>query len=235
LTRDYSLYEIDAIFKRVRSNCQPSKDETASYQSAMLLELCRMNHARGWTQQLHFGVLRNNNHRMFNLLGPDTGYDSIGDFNHAASLSSFLNRLDLEGSLARTVLYNCNPADNAVMATMLGNFQEGPDRGKLQFGSGWWFLDQKQGMEAQMNDLSSMGLISTFIGMTTDSRSFLSFPRHEYFRRILCNLFGNDIRKGLIPDDMDLTGGIIQNICYFNVRHYLGFDARQEIQTSNPM
>jgi glucuronate isomerase len=184
-----------------------------------------MDHARNWTQQFHVGALRNNNARMLRQLGPDTGWDSIGDFPQGRALSTFLDRLDSSDQLAKTILYNLNPADNELMATMIGNFQDGTVAGKVQWGSGWWFLDQKDGMEKQLNALSNMGLISKFVGMLTDSRSFLSYPRHEYFRRVLCNLFGNDVENGELPHDMELLGGIIENICYYNAKQYFGFDA----------
>jgi glucuronate isomerase len=160
---------------------------------------------------------------MLAKLGPDTGFDSIGDFSQAFALSKFLNELDSINQLAKTILYNLNPSDNEVFATMIGNFNDGSVKGKIQFGSGWWFLDQKDGMEAQINTLSNMGLISCFIGMLTDSRSFLSFPRHEYFRRILCNLFGKDMQNGLLPQDEDWIGKIVQDICYFNAKNFFGF------------
>ena len=193
------------------------------FKSFMMLEFARLDHARGWIQQFHYGVLRNNNSRMFEKLGPDTGYDSIGDFKVARNMVKFLNTLAREDKLGKTILYNIHPGDNELIATMLGNFNEGPVAGKIQFGSGWWFLDQKFGMTAQMNALSALGLISKFVGMLTDSRSFLSFPRHEYFRRILCNLFGEDMEKGEIPADFDLVGGIVQDICYNNAKNYFGF------------
>jgi glucuronate isomerase len=182
-----------------------------------------MYHARGWTQQYHLGALRNNSARMMAKLGPDTGFDSIGDFPQAVHLASMLNRLDQEDTLPRTILYNLNPRDNEVMATMIGNFNDGSIRGKMQFGSAWWFLDQKDGMEKQMNALSNMGLLSCFIGMLTDSRSFLSFPRHEYFRRILCNLIGRDVHAGELPNDTEWLGGMVQDICYRNARNYFSF------------
>jgi glucuronate isomerase len=213
--------EISKIFAEARSGIEASPDETAKFKGYMLYRLSLMNHAKGWVQQYHFGVLRNNSSRMFKRLGPDTGYDCMGDFTYAENLVALLDRLDSENSLAKTVLYPINPADNGIVATIIGSFQEGPVKGKLQLGSAWWFLDQKGGMEEQMNTLSLMGLLSTFIGMATDSRSFLSFPRHEYFRRILCNLMGNDIAKGLLPADFNLAGRIIKDICYSNARKYL--------------
>ena len=187
---------------------------------AILFSLCKMYHKKGWVQQFHLGPIRNNNTRIMGLVGVDAGTDSIGDYPQAVNLSQFLNALDQRDQLAKTILYNINPADNEVFATMCGNFNDGSLKGKVQFGSGWWFLDQKQGMENQLNALSNMGLISTFIGMTTDSRSFLSYARHEYFRRILCNLLGSDMEKGLIPNDEEWIGEIVQNISYFNAKVY---------------
>ncbi|HPK71978.1 MAG TPA: glucuronate isomerase, partial [Vicinamibacterales bacterium] len=174
-------------------------------------------------QQYHLGALRNNNTRLRRALGPDTGFDSIGDFEIARPLSRFLDRLDEADRLARTILYNLNPRDNALMATMIGNFQDGTVPGKLQYGSGWWFLDQLDGMTAQMDALSNMGLLSRFVGMVTDSRSFLSYSRHDYFRRLLCNLLGEDVRRGRLPDDRDLLGRLVSNVCFFNARDYFGF------------
>lgn len=213
--------EIEKIFKK-RINDQPlSNTEIEQYKSAMLYELSLIYHELGWVQQYHLGALRNNNARALNALGPDTGWDSIGDWSQAKNLSSFLNRLNETNQLAKTIIYNLNPADNEVMATMIGNFNDGSIKGKIQFGSGWWFLDQKDGMEKQINALSNMGLLSCFIGMLTDSRSFLSFPRHEYFRRILCNIFGSEIEKGELPNDIEWTGKIIQDICYNNAKEFL--------------
>lgn len=187
---------------------------------AILFSLCKMYHKKGWVQQFHLGPIRNNNTRIMGLVGVDAGTDSIGDFPQAVHLSQFLNALDQRDQLAKTILYNINPADNEVFATMCGNFNDGSLKGKVQFGSGWWFLDQKHGMESQLNALSNMGLISTFIGMTTDSRSFLSYSRHEYFRRILCNLLGVDMENGLIPNDEKWIGEIVQNISYYNAKSY---------------
>ena len=189
----------------------------------MLVRLAEMDHEKNWTQQFHVGAIRNNNSRMYRAIGPDTGYDSIGDFDTARAMSAFLDRLESEYKLTRTIVYNLNPRDNELIATMLYNFNDGETPGKMQYGSGWWFLDQKDGMEKQMNTLSNLGLLSHFVGMLTDSRSFLSFPRHEYFRRILCNLVGNDIEKGLLPDLPDLTGRMVENICYYNARNYFRF------------
>lgn len=191
-----------------------------AFMGYILLELCRMYHARGWVQQFHLGPIRNNNSRLNRKLGADSGFDSVGDFPQALQMSRFFDRLDAGDELARTVIYNINPADNEVFASMLGNFNDGSIKGKMQFGSGWWFLDQKDGMEKQLNALSNLGLISTFIGMITDSRSFLSFPRHEYFRRILCNLIGDEMDKGLLPSDEKWMGDILRNISYFNAKEY---------------
>jgi glucuronate isomerase len=220
---DFTSQEINSIFKKVRGGDKLTLTELAKFKSFMLLEFARMDHAKDWVQQFHYGVLRNNNSRMFSKLGPDTGYDSIGDFRVATNLAKFLDKLADEERLAKTILYNINPGDNEMIATMLGNFNEGPVAGKIQFGSGWWFLDQKDGMIRQMNSLSSLGLLSKFVGMLTDSRSFLSFPRHEYFRRILCNLFGTDMENGEIPNDFELVGSIVQDICYNNAKRYFGF------------
>ena len=190
---------------------------------AVLKQLCKMYHKKGWVQQFHLGPLRNNNSRLFTKLGGDSGFDSIGDISQAQNLSAFLNELDKTNELTKTIIYNINPADNEVFAAMTGNFNDGTIKGKVQFGSGWWFLDQLDGMEKQINALSSIGIISTFIGMLTDSRSFLSFPRHEYFRRILCNLFGDEMEKGLLPNDEKWIGKIIQDICYYNAKEYFNF------------
>ena len=186
----------------------------------VLAELCRMYQAKNWVQQFHLGAIRNNNSRLVRLIGSDVGADSIADVSNAQALSTLLNTLDSEDKLAKTVIYNLNPADNEVFATMAGNFNQGPVRGKVQFGAAWWFLDQKDGMEKQLNALSSLGLISTFLGMLTDSRSFLSFSRHAYFRRILCNLFGTEMEKGELPNDEQWVGRIIQDICYYNAKNY---------------
>ena len=191
----------------------------------MLYELAAMNAEKGWVQQFHFGAMRSNNTRMLAALGPDTGFDSIGDLEVARPMARFFDRLDRDGRLAKTILYNLNPADNEVVATMLGNFQDGVTPGKMQFGSGWWFLDQKDGMERQLNALSNLGLLSRFVGMLTDSRSFLSYTRHEYFRRILCNLLGTEIQQGLLPNEMELIGSMVRDICYGNAARYFGFFA----------
>lgn len=211
------------IFKKIRSGGALDVNEQHCFQGAVLAELCKGYHERGWVQQFHIGPIRNNNSRLLKKLGPDTGFDSVGDFSQAVNLSRFLDHLDQSNQLAKTILYNINPADNEVFATMVGNFSDGSTTGKIQWGSGWWFLDQKDGMEKQMNTLSNMGLISQFVGMVTDSRSFLSFPRHEYFRRILCNLFGADMSRGEMPNDINGVGQVIQNICYGNAKNYFKF------------
>ncbi len=222
---DYTESEIKAIFTKVYGGAHLTEVEILKFKSAMMYEFAVMDHEKGWTQQFHYGVIRNNNTRLFNKLGPDTGFDSIGTFNVAKPLSKFLNKLDMEDKLAKTILYNINPSDNDMIATMLGNFQDGTIAGKIQFGSGWWFLDQKVGMEAQMQSLSTLGLLSRFVGMLTDSRSFLSYPRHEYFRRILCNLIGNDVEQGLLPkSEIAWIGQIVENICYNNAKNYFKFD-----------
>jgi glucuronate isomerase len=189
----------------------------------MLVFFGQLDAQRGWTKQLHLGALRNNNTRQFTRIGPDTGFDSIGDYPQAQALSAYLNRLESDHLLPKMVLYNLNPADNYVFASMIGNFQDGTVPGKIQYGSGWWFLDQKEGMEGQISALSNLGLLSRFIGMITDSRSFMSYPRHEYFRRVLCNLIGRDLTQGRLPDDDGLVGAMIQNICYANAKNYLAF------------
>jgi glucuronate isomerase len=220
---DITQAEVKSIFDKVRKGHQPDRKESEKFKYAMLLELAQMDHKNGWVQQFHIGAIRNNNSKLFRQLGPDTGFDSIGDFDVALPLARFLDRLEQKGKLAKTILYNLNPKDNEVFATMLGNFQDGSVPGKIQFGSGWWFLDQKDGMERQLTALSTLGLLSRFVGMLTDSRSFLSYPRHEYFRRILCNLFGNDVEKGELPADLEWIGKIIEDICYYNARDYFGF------------
>lgn len=219
----YTNNEVAIIFKKVRSGKSLSELEILKFKSAMLYDFAVMDFDKGWTQQFHIGAMRNNNAKRFKLLGPDVGFDSIGVYDVAQPMSNFLSRLDTEDKLTKTILYNLNPADNAVMATMLGNFQDGITPGKIQWGSGWWFLDQKNGMIDQMNTLSTLGLLSRFVGMLTDSRSFLSFPRHEYFRRILCNLLGKDIENGEIPNDLPLVGQMVEDICYNNSKNYFNF------------
>lgn len=216
----YTQSEVESIFKKVRGGKELQPLEIQKFKSAMLYESAVMDYEKGWVQQYHIGPIRNNNARMFNSVGADTGFDSMGDFRQAVPMSRFLDRLDKEGKLTKTILYNINPADNEVFATMIGNFQDGSIPGKIQWGSGWWFLDQKEGMERQLNTLSTLGLLSRFVGMLTDSRSFLSFPRHEYFRRILCNLIGNDVENGEIPNDPSLLGIMVEDICYYNAKNY---------------
>jgi glucuronate isomerase len=213
-----------AIFDKARAGRDVEPAEVAAFRSALLHEMALWDHERGWTQQFHFGAMRNNNTRAFKTLGPDTGFDSMGDLPIAAPLARFLDGLDREGRLARTILYNHNPRDNDLFATMIGNFQDGGGSvpGKMQFGSSWWFLDQKQGIEAQLDSLSNMGLLSRFVGMLTDSRSFLSFSRHEYFRRILCNKIGDEVERGLLPDDRALLRSLIEGVCFTNARDYFG-------------
>lgn len=220
---DYTQKEINSIFNKVRGGSELTSKEILKFKSFMLIEGAKMDHASNWVQQFHYGVIRNNNSRMLSKLGPDTGFDSIGDFSVAKAMVKFFNKLENTDQLAKTIIYNINPGDNEMIATMLGNFNKGPVAGKIQFGSGWWFLDQKQGMIEQMNSLSALGLISKFVGMLTDSRSFLSFPRHEYFRRIMCNLFGEDMENGEIPNDFGLVGGIVQDISYNNAKNYFNF------------
>lgn len=220
---DYTEEEIKNIFQKIRAKRSITLEENLKFKSALLFEFAVWDHEKGWVQQYHLGALRNNNARMLQQLGPDTGWDSIGDFSQGRQLSKFLNRLDTEDRLAKTIIYNLNPADNELMATMIGNYNDGSVAGKVQFGSAWWFLDQKDGMTKQINALSNMGLISKFVGMLTDSRSFLSFPRHEYFRRLLCNLFGEDVENGELPNDMELIGKIVSDICYYNAKNYFNF------------
>ena len=214
--------EIEQIFATIRSGKEVNLTEIHKFKTAILLDLARMDAEKNWTQQFHFGTLRNTNDGAMEKLGPDTGFDSIGDFEIGRPLARFLNTLTTEGMLAKTILYNLNPGDNELLATMIGNYQGGSIPGKMQFGSGWWFNDQKDGMEKQLNALSNMGLLSRFVGMLTDSRSFLSYPRHEYFRRILCNLFGNDVENGELPNEIELIGNTIADICYHNAKNYFG-------------
>jgi glucuronate isomerase len=219
---DYSETQVAAIFAKVRGGMTATDTEIRAFKSAILVEFALLDHYRGWTQQFHLGALRNQNSRAFRSLGPDTGYDSIGDFTMGRPLGRLLDRLDSQDKLAKTILYVLNPRDNELIATTVGNFQDGRIPGKIQFGSAWWFNDQKDGMERQINALSNMGLLSRFVGMLTDSRSFLSYPRHEYFRRVLCNLFGGDMERGELPGDFRLIGETIRNISYRNAVNYFG-------------
>ena len=218
-----SQKEINSIFEKKRNGTLINEKESQKFQTAILAFLSKVYHKKGWVQQFHLGAMRNNNSRMFNLLGPDTGWDSIGTYPITQALSNFLDQLDQNDQLSKTILYNLNPADNAMMASLIGNFNDGSSKGKVQWGSGWWFLDQIDGMTDQINTLSNIGLISCFVGMLTDSRSFLSFPRHEYFRRLVCTLFGNDIENGLLPNDKDWIGKILSDICYYNAKNYFNF------------
>jgi len=220
---DYTGEEIRNIFQKIRAKRSISQEENLKFKSALLFQFAVWDHEKGWVQQYHLGALRNNNARKLKELGPDTGWDSIGDFNQGRQLSKFLNRLDSEDRLAKTIIYNLNPADNELIAAMIGNYNDGSVAGKVQYGSAWWFLDQKDGMTKQINSLSNMGLLSRFVGMLTDSRSFLSFPRHEYFRRLLCNLFGKDVENGELPNDLEWIGKVISDICYHNAKNYFNF------------
>ena len=220
----FSSGEVDQIFNKLLKGKKISDEESEKYKTAVMIEICRMNHKRGWTQQFHLGAMRNNNERMFRLMGPDTGWDSIGITQDVHKMSRFLSTLDNTEQLARTILYNLNPADNEMIITMAGNFNDGAVPVKVQYGAGWWFLDQKSGMEKHLRDLSAMGLLRRFIGMVTDSRSFLSYPRHEYFRRLACNFIGEEVEKGLIPDDDELLRPLIEGISYRNAKEYFNFE-----------
>ena len=221
---DFTMEEVDQIFKNTLEGIQPTQEEVLKFKSAILLDFARMDHAKGWAQQFHIGAIRDNNTRMFNLLGPDTGYDAIHDVQCAAAGHKFFNTLALEDKLTKTILYNLNPKDNEVLTTMAYTFNDGTCPGKIQLGSGWWFLDQEDGMRKQMNALSALGLLSRFVGMLTDSRSFLSYPRHEYFRRILCNLLGEDLKAGKLPvSEMDFLHQMVKGISYENAKNYFNF------------
>lgn len=220
---DFTEKEVNEIFLKVRSGKELTNLELKKLQSAALYRFALQVKKLNWVQQFHAGPIRNNNSRLLKKLGPDTGFDSICDYPQAEQMSRFLNRLDSSDSLAKTILYNINPADNEVFATMIGNFQDGSVPGKMQWGAAWWFLDQKDGIEKQINCLSNHGLLSRFVGMLTDSRSFLSYPRHEYFRRILCNIFAQDVVNGELPEDINLIGNTVSNICYFNAKEYFKF------------
>lgn len=216
-------YNILSLFDKVKTHQNLTDNEVEFFKAKTLVALGKMYHKKGWTLQLHLGAIRNNNKRLLAKLGPDTGFDSIGDFSQAAALSGFLNTLDTTNQLTKTIVYNLNPSDNEVFATMVGNFNDGSIKGKVQFGAAWWFLDQKDGMEKQINTLSNQGLLSNFVGMLTDSRSFLSFTRHEYFRRILCNIIGTDVTNGELPNDIEFLGKIVNDICYNNAKDYFEF------------
>jgi glucuronate isomerase len=224
VAEDTAAAEIAGIFRRAMDGQQVNAADTQKFGSALLFEFGLMDNERGWTQQYHLGALRNTNPRMFRTLGPDTGFDTIGDFEMARPLARMLGKLDDARALPKTILYNLNPRDNELMATMIGNFQDGSVPGKMQYGSGWWFLDQKDGIERQLNALSNLGLLSRFVGMLTDSRSFLSFPRHDYFRRVLCNILGSEMQRGLLPNEIDLVGPMVSDISYYNAKSYFGFD-----------
>jgi glucuronate isomerase len=213
--------EADAIFRKVCEGANAAPVESAKFATFMMLFFGQLDAEKGWTKQLHLGALRNANTRMFKRLGSDIGFDSIGDWRQAGPLRSYLDKMDRKDQLPKMIVYNLNPADDYIFATLLGNFQDGNIAGKLQFGSAWWFLDQKEGIEWQLNALSNCGLLSRFVGMITDSRSFMSFPRHEYFRRVLCNLLGTEMEAGLLPDSMELVGGMVRNICFSNAAQYL--------------
>lgn len=219
----YTEAEIRTIFTKAQAGQSLTQPEILKFKSAMLYEFAVWDCEKGWTQQFHLGAIRNNNARFLRQLGKDIGVDSIGDFSQIVAMSRFFDRLDGANQLAKTIVYNLNPADNEAFATMIGNFQDGSIRGKMQFGSGWWFLDQKDGMTKQLNALSNMGILSCFVGMLTDSRSFLSYPRHEYFRRLLCNLFAEDVKNGELPKDIPWLGKIVQDICYYNAKNYFHF------------
>lgn len=221
---DFAGADVDAMMRTKRAGGTVDPAGARQFQMLLLTQLAKMYHTRSWTMQLHLGPIRNNNTRLLRKIGADVGADSIGDYPQAEGLSAFLNRLDDGGELPKTILYNLNPRDNELFATMTGNFNDGSIAGKMQWGSAWWFLDQKDGMEKQLDALSNMGLLSQFVGMLTDSRSFLSFPRHEYFRRILCNQLGNDVEQGLLPNDLKLLGELVQDVCYRNARRYFGFE-----------
>jgi len=221
---DYKASEIKSIFDKIRTGSEIDELQQEKFRSAMLYELVLMDYHHNWVMQLHLGALRNVNSRMLKKLGSDCGFDSIGDLEMARPLAKFLDRMDSNGQLPKTLLYNLNPKDNAVMAAMIGCFQGGSVPGKIQFGSGWWFLDQKDGIEQQIEALSNMGLLSRFVGMLTDSRSFLSYPRHEYFRRVLCQIIGSDVEAGLLPEDMDLLGQIVEDICFNNAAKYFAME-----------
>lgn len=222
---DVKTKKIESAFQKLLNKKKlPDDDKLQALKAHILFELCKMYHSKGWAQQFHLGAMRNNNSRLLKWIGKDAGADSIGDYAQAKTLCVFLNALDKEDKLAKTILYNLNPADNEVFATITGNFNDGSVAGKIQWGSAWWFLDQKDGIEKQLNTLSNMNLLSRFVGMVTDSRSFLSFSRHDYFRRILCNLIGNDVELGNLPNDIDWLGKMLSGISYHNAKNYFGWN-----------
>ena len=221
---DCSGAQAAAVFSQVRAGTRPEDADSARFKSFMLDHWARLDHAAGWVQQFHLGPLRNNSRRLMDLVGADAGVDSMDDQTYARPLSRFLDCLDRDGQLAKTILYNLNPRDNEMVATMAGNFQDGSTPGKIQYGAAWWFLDQKDGIERQLDTLSNQGLLSRFVGMLTDSRSFLSYSRHDYFRRILCNRLGADMRDGLLPDDDELIGRLVEAVCYGNAKAYFSFE-----------
>ena len=227
LAEDCTEAEASRVFENARAGRPATPEETIRYGSFLMVYFGHLDHARGWVKQLHVGAMRNNNTRLLRALGPDTGFDSIGDFSQGRALSRYLDRLDSTDQLPKTILYNLNPADNYLFATLIGNFQDGSTAGKIQFGSGWWFLDQKEGMEWQLNALSNLGLLRRFVGMLTDSRSFVSYPRHEYFRRVLCNLLGAEMERGELPNDLDLIGAMVRDICYRNARAYFPLEVAE--------
>ncbi|GAB6166567.1 glucuronate isomerase [Thermostilla marina] len=226
----FSATEIANIFREASKNRPIPLPERHKFRMAVLLECARMNHEKGWTQQFHVGALRNNNTKMFRELGPDTGFDSMADGPLAKPMARFFDQLARNDQLTKTIVYNLNPSKSDVMATMIGNFQDGSEPGKMQYGAAWWFLDQRDGMLRQMEVLSNYGLLSRFVGMLTDSRSFLSFTRHEYFRRILCDMLGREMADGLIPNDMEAVGELVCDICYNNAARYFGFDVPQDVR-----
>lgn len=221
---EYLCSEIFEIFDKALKGVALSTLEINKYKTAVLFELCLMNYEKSWTQQFHIGAIRNNNKKMMGLIGPDQGFDSIGDMNMAADMSKFFDNLNSYGVLTKTIVYNLNPKDSEMFASMVGNFNDGTIAGKMQYGAAWWFLDQKDGIEKQLNVLSNFGLLSRFVGMVTDSRSFLSFPRHEYFRRILCNVLGEEVEKGELPNDMELIGNLVERICYKNAESFFNLN-----------
>jgi|TARA_B110000438_G_scaffold169607_2_gene162142 glucuronate isomerase len=226
-----STGEATSIFHGVVNGQGARSIDELKFASYLLKHFGRWAAKRGWTQQLHLGPLRNNSSRQFERLGPDTGFDSIGESVSVKSVQRYLDGLDATDELPKIVLYNLNPSDNYALTTMLGNFQDGTLAGKMQFGSGWWFLDQEEAMQWQINTLSHLGILRRFVGMLTDSRSFLSYPRHEYFRRVLCNLLGRDLKRGVLPNDIDLIGQMVREICFDNAKNYFGLELAPKYST----